>query len=85
MCFQNSNNYHKTNLVRGNLTEGICKIIIVCRTHSFSDKEKDYEVKFENVNFTQGQIERHFIQAPNGATHAGNYAHVYFFGRLRLQ
>ena len=39
---------------------------------SFNDTEKSFEIKFENVNFAQGQIERHFIETPHGATHAGN-------------
>ena len=29
------------------------------------------QVEFKNVSFKQGQIYRHFIRAPVGATHAG--------------
>ena len=30
----------------------------------------NYELEFKNVSFRQGQIYRHFVRAPHGATHA---------------
>jgi hypothetical protein len=40
-----------------------------------------YELDFKNVSFRQGQIYRHFIRAPFGATHAG----IFYYTNLNNQ
>jgi hypothetical protein len=48
--------------------------ITVVKPYTFDSSKQsmhDYQCEFKNVSFKQGQIYRHFLRAPIGATHAG--------------
>ena len=44
--------------------------ITIVKPIVFGNRKNSFELEFKNVGFRQGQIWRHFVRAPHGATHA---------------